>query len=98
MNFHNEKKTIREKYRQTGFPTWFVDKVIHQFDQMLIDKQTENEPKIANFLFAKPKEFIFVEIPFCISNDYNENTIKRFLYKLQSFINRKFNTTVKFVR
>ena len=42
MNFHNEKKTIREKYRQTDFPTWFVDKVIHQFDQMLIDKQTEN--------------------------------------------------------
>ena len=36
---------------------------------------------IPDILLGEPKKFILVEIPFWISN---ENTIKRFLDKLQS--------------
>ena len=60
MNFDNEKKTIREKYCLAGFPTRFVDNVIHQFHQMSIDKQTEYGLIIPDFLFAEPKKFILV--------------------------------------
>ena len=76
MNFDHEKEIIREKYHLAGFPTRFVDKVIHQFHQKLIGKQAEYELIIPDFLFAEPKKFILVEIPYCLSN---ENTVKRFL-------------------
>ena len=92
MNFDHEKEIIREKYHLAGFSTRFVDNVIHQFHQKLIDKQAEYELIIPDFLFAEPKKFILVEIPYCISN---ENTVKRFLGKLQSFGHRKFDIAVK---
>ena len=92
MNFDHEKETIREKYRLGGFPNRFVDNVIHQFYQKLIDKPAEFELIIPDFLFAEPKKFILLEIPYCISN---ENTVKRFLGKLQSFIHHKFDIAVK---
>ena len=76
MNFDHEKEIISEKYHLAGFPTRFVDKVIHQFHQKLIGKQAEYELIIPDFLFAEPKKFILVEIPYCLSN---ENTVKRFL-------------------
>ena len=47
---------------------------------------------IPEFLFAEPKEFTLVEIRFCISN---ENTVKRFLVKLQSFVHHKFDIAAK---
>ena len=47
---------------------------------------------VPDFLFAKPKKFILVEIPYCISN---ENTVKRFLEKFQSFVHQKFDIAVK---
>ena len=92
MNFDHEKEIIREKYHLAGFPTRFVDNVIHQFHQKLIDKQAEYELIIPDFLFAEPKKFILVEIPYCVSN---ENTVKRFLGKLQSFVHHKFDIAVK---
>ena len=49
MSFDHEKKTIRAKYRLTGFPPRFVDDVIHQFHQKLIGKQTEYEIAIPDF-------------------------------------------------
>ena len=92
MNFDHEKEIIREKYHLAGFPTRFVDSVIHQFHQKLIDEQAEYELIIPDFLFAEPKKFILVEIPYCVSN---ENTVKRFLGKLQSFVHHKFDIAVK---
>ena len=92
MNFDHEKETIREKYHLAGFPTRFVDNVIHQFHLKLIDKQAEYELIIPDFLFAEPKKFILLEIPYCVSN---ENTVKRFLGKLQSFVYHKFDIAVK---
>ena len=44
------------------------------------------------FLFAEPKDFILVEIPFCISN---ANPAKIFLDKLQYFVRQIFDTAVK---
>ena len=79
MNSNHEKEIIREKYHLAGFPTRFVDNVIHQFHQKLIGKQAEYELIIPDFLFAEPKKFILVEISYCLSN---ENTVKRFLDKL----------------
>ena len=79
MNFDHEKEKIREKYHLAGFATRFVDNVIDQFHQKLIDKQAEYELIIRAFL---------VEIPFCVSN---ENTVKRFLDKLQFFVHHKFD-------
>ena len=38
----DEKETVREKSCFAGFPTRFVDNVICQFYQKLIDKQTNN--------------------------------------------------------
>ena len=52
----------------------------------LIDKQTEYELIIPDFLVPEPKKFILVEIPFCIRN---EGTAKRFLDKLQSSVHHK---------
>ena len=92
MNFDHEKEIIREKYHLAGFPTRFVDSVIHQFHQKLIDEQAEYELIIPDFLFAEPKKFILVEIPYCVSN---ENTVKRFLGKLQSFVHHKLDIAVK---
>ena len=92
MNSNHEKEIIREKYHLAGFPTRFVDNVIHQFHQKLIDKQAEYELIIPDFLFAEPKKFILVEISYCLSN---ENTVKRFLDKLQSFVHHKFDIAVK---
>ena len=52
MNFNHEKEIIREKYHLAGFPTRFVDSVIHQFHQKLIDEQAEYELIIPDFLFV----------------------------------------------
>ena len=90
MNFDHEKEIIREKYYLAGFPTIFVD--IHQCHQKLIDEQAEYELIIPDFLFVEPKKFILVEIPYCVSN---ENTAKRFLGKLQSFVHHKLDIAVK---
>ena len=87
MNFDHGKETT-DKYDLPGFPTRFADNVIHQFHQKLIDKQTEYELIIPDFLFAEPKKFILAEIPFCISN---ENTVKNFLGKLQSVVHHKLD-------
>ena len=46
---------------------------------------------IPDFLFAEPKKFILVKIPHCVSN---ENTVKRFLGILQSFVHHKFDIAV----
>ena len=92
MNSNHEKEIIREKYHLAGFPTRFVDNVIHQFHQKLIDKQAEYELIIPDFLFAKPKVFILVEIPFCVTN---ENNAKRLLDRLQYFVHHKFDIAVK---
>ena len=59
MNFDHEKETIREKHRLASFRTTFVNNFIHQSHQKLIDKQTEYELIIPNFLFAEPKKFHF---------------------------------------
>ena len=61
------RKNNQIKISLTGFPNRFVDNVIHQFNQMLIDKLTECELIISDFLFAEPKKFILAEIPFWIS-------------------------------
>ena len=92
MNFNNEKEIIRQKYHLAGFPTRFVDSVIHQFHQKLLGEQVEYELIISEFLFAELKKFILVEIPYCVSI---ENTVKRFLDKLLSFVHYKFDTAVK---
>ena len=52
----------------------------------------EYEPIIPDFLFAESRKVILVDIPFCISN---ENIVKRFLDKLQSFVHHKFDIAVK---
>lgn len=83
------EKTITNKYCLAGFPTRFLGNVIHQFHKKLIDKQIEYELIIRDFSFAQPKKFIFVKIPFCVSN---ENSVKRFLDKLQIFVHHKFET------
>ena len=62
MNFDHEKEIIREKYHLAGFPTRFVDSVIHQFHQKLIDEQAEYELIIPDFLFAEPKKIHFVKV------------------------------------
>ena len=92
MNVDHEKQKIREIYHLTGFPNRFCDNVIHQFHQKLIDKQADYELIIFHSLFAEPKKFILVEIPFCVSN---ENTVKIFLDKLQFFFYHKFDIAVK---
>ena len=92
MNFNHEKEIIREKYHLAVFPIRFVDNVIHQLHQKLIDKQAQYELIITYFLFAEPNKFILVDIPYCVSN---ENTITRFLAKLQSFVHHKFDISVK---
>ena len=38
VNFDNEKETFREKYGLASFPARFVNDVIYQFHQNLIDK------------------------------------------------------------
>ena len=86
MNSDHEKERIRGKKYLAGFPTRFVDNVNHQFRQNLIDKQAEYKLIIRNFLFAEPKKFILVKFTLCISN---ENTLNRFLGKLQSFVYHK---------
>ena len=63
MNFDHEKETIRQKYCLAGLPNRFVDNVIWQFHQKLIDKQAEYELIIPDFLFAEPKKFILIETP-----------------------------------
>ena len=92
MNFDHEKEIIREKYHLAGFPARFVDSAIHQFHQKLTDEQAEYELIIPDFLFPEPKKIILVEIPYCVSN---ENTFKRFLGKLQSFVHHKLDIAVK---
>ena len=47
---------------------------------------------IPDILFAEPKKFILVEIPYCVSN---ANTVRRLLGKLQSFVHYKLNIAVK---
>ena len=59
MNFDHEKETIRQKYRLAGFPTSFVDSVIHQFDQKLIDEQAEYELIIPDFFICRTQEIYF---------------------------------------
>ena len=58
-NFDNEKETIRKKYCLVCFSTRFVGNAIHKFFQKLIDKQTEYELIIPNFLFSESKKFMF---------------------------------------
>ena len=91
MNFDHKKEIIRERYHLAGCPTRFVDSVIDQFHQKLIDEQAEYELIIPDFLFAEPKKFILVEIPYYVSN---ENTVKRFLGRLQSFVYHKLDIAV----
>ena len=55
-------------------------------------KQTEYEPIISDFLFAQPKKYILVEIPFSANN---ENNFKQFLDKSQSFIQHKLDIGVE---
>ena len=62
-----------------------------RFIKKTIDKQKECELIIPEFLFAESKKFTLVEILFCISN---ENTVKGFLNKLQSFVHHKLDITV----
>ena len=87
---HRKKTNRAVVFSCRPFPN--VLKYKDQFYQKLIDKQTEYELIVPNFLFVEPNKFILVEIPFCISN---ENTIKRVLDKLQSFVHHKFDTAVK---
>ena len=49
---------------------------------------------IPEFLFAEPRQFILLEIPFCESN---ELLSKRFLTKLKSFTNDKVDFAIKWV-
>ena len=62
-----------------------------RFIKKTIDKQKEYEVIIPKFLFAESKKFILVEILFCISN---ENTVKEFLNKFQSFVHHKLDIAV----
>ena len=67
MHFDHEKEAIRGKYHLADFPTRFVDNVITNFiNKQNIHKQTEYELIIPDFLFAEPKKFVLVEIPFCM--------------------------------
>ena len=55
MNFDHEKEIIREKYHLAGFPTRFVNSVIHQFHQKLIDEQAEYKLIIPDFYLQNPR-------------------------------------------
>ena len=92
MNFEHETETIRGKYRLAGYWTKFSGDVIQQFHQNLIEKQKKYELILPDFLFVEPKKFILVEIQFWKSS---ENTVKRYLDKLQSLVYRKFDIAVK---
>ena len=46
---------------------------------------------IPSFLFAEPKKSVFVEIPFC---DSNESLVKRFLRKLKTFTNHEIDFVI----
>ena len=63
-----------------------MNKVIDQFHQKLIDKGGEHKVTNPDFFIVDFQKFISVEIPFSISN---ENSVKRSLEILQSFIHYK---------
>ena len=91
-DFTNERKKANRAVVFSCRPFPNILKYKDQFHQKLIDRQTEYELIVPNFLFAEPNKFILVKIPFSISN---ENTVKRFLDKLQSFAYHKFDIAVK---
>ena len=91
MNFEQEKDKIRTKYRNADFPTPFVNSVINQFEEK-ISAVSADDLIIPEFLFAEPRKFVLIEIPFCLSN---ERLSKRFLAKLKQFTKNKIDFAIK---
>ena len=91
MNFTHETSIIREKYKNAGYPERFVESVIYQNEQCL---PPDSQPLIPEFFFAEPKQFLLLEILFCIEN---ESTVKRFTQKLHQFTQNKFDFATKWV-
>ncbi len=100
MNFVAETEYIKTKFRNAGFPTRFTNSVINQFNNKLTanthnddddDDDDDDEMIIPSFLFAEPKKSVFVEIPFC---DSNESLVKRFLRKLKTFTNHEIDFVI----
>ena len=92
-NFNKEVSYIKEKYLEAQFPERFIDSVIRQFKSKFQDKfNDEDDVIIPPNLFDEPKRSIFIEIPYC---ETNETFSKRFLNKFHNFTENKFNVTIK---
>ena len=91
-NFENEKSLIKEKYLSAGYPIRFIESVIQQFGEKLLNKEEENELIIPEFLFNEPKKRLLLEIPFC---EENEIIVKQFQKKFHRFTHEMFDLIIK---
>ena len=71
MDFQAEKEIITKKFLNADtFPIRFIHSVIKQFGEKSF---TPDDLIVPEFLFAEPRQFILLEIPFCESNELLSN-------------------------
>ena len=87
-NFDHEIVRIKEKYKNVGFPSRFVDAVIRDFQK--VPGADEEESIIPNWLFDERSDF-YIRIPF---SPKNEQISKTFLNKLNEYTNDKYTFKV----
>ena len=86
---NKEIHIIRRKFTKADYPIAFINNVINQFHQNI---QKNEEGIIPPGFFEVPKQKVYVEIPFCPSN---EEAIKHFIKKVHDFTNDKISIVIK---
>ena len=89
-NFPKEVTEIRKKFLKANYPIRFINSVINQFNT----RRTNTEPDeyiIPPGFFEVPKPTVWVELPFCVTN---ETSVKRFISKFNTFTKEKFDIRI----
>ena len=82
-DFEEEKRRIKKKYLDVGFPSRFIDSVIRDFS---LAPNPDMDDIIPNWLFDD-KQVLTVRLPFCPKN---EEISKTFIRRLEEFTQEKF--------
>ena len=94
-NFQKEVKNIKEKFSKANFPLRFINSVAAQFNNNMYNNKERNEEDemiIPPQLFEISKKILFLQVPFC---ETNEKRSKNFLNKFYDFTNEKFKLIIR---
>ena len=89
--FEDELTAIREKYKNAGYPSRFVESVIRIFQEDATANQEQEEQADESEQTEDEKPFLPIRIPFC---EKNEKVAKHFISKLKDFAGNNFKLNI----